>query len=87
MQAHEDETNSFIVKIWLEETGMETGKVGWRGHITHVSSGERHYVKDLDEISAFIRQYLQRFGLEMSIWMRIRQRLDAAVKRLSIRRR
>jgi hypothetical protein len=56
-------THSFIVKIWLEETAEEAGRATWRGHITHVPSGERRYLKKLDEITAFIRPYLQEMGV------------------------
>lgn len=31
----------------------------WRGHISHVSSGERRYLDDLDSIAAFIALYLE----------------------------
>jgi hypothetical protein len=50
--------HSFIVRIWLEETLEETGKACWRGHITHVPSGERRYLKDLSDIGIFILPYL-----------------------------
>ena len=36
-----DSTLSFIVRIWVEETAEESGRSSWRGHITHVPSGER----------------------------------------------
>lgn len=57
------QTNSFIVKIWLEETAEEAGQVIWRGRVTHVSSGERRYVKGLDDIVAFIVPYLEEMGV------------------------
>lgn len=52
-------SHSFIVKIWLEETGEESGQTKWRGHITHVPDGVRRYVEGLDEISTFIGAYLK----------------------------
>jgi hypothetical protein len=54
---------SFIVKIWLEETAEEAGRATWRGHITHVPSGERRYLQRLDEIARFIAPYLQAMGV------------------------
>jgi hypothetical protein len=59
----EEYTHSFIIKIRLEETAEEAGRATWRGHITHVPSGERRYLKKLDEIMAFIRPYLQEMGV------------------------
>jgi hypothetical protein len=56
---HQSRLFSFIVKIWIDETsGEHRGPNGWHGHITHVPSGERRYVKKLDEISGFICAYL-----------------------------
>jgi hypothetical protein len=64
MDLIEFNTHSFIVKIWLEETAEEAGEATWRGHITHVPNGERRYVQDLDEITAFIAPYLERMGVK-----------------------
>ncbi len=50
MDSFEPETQSFIVKVWVED-GAETGGRGvWRGHITHASSHERRYLQNLGEI-------------------------------------
>ena len=50
---------SFIVKIWVEETGDSASTTPWRGSITHVVTGERRYVKSLEEITKYFRVYLQ----------------------------
>lgn len=55
-------TYSFIVKVWLEEAAEETEEPTWRGHITHVPSGDRQYVQTLDDIAAFIEPYLLQLG-------------------------
>ena len=64
--------HSFIVKIWLEETFEEAGKARWRGHITHVPSGARGYLKDLRDIGIFILPYLDemkvRSGFRWRVW-------------------
>jgi hypothetical protein len=31
---------------------------GWHGHITHVPSGDRRYLKELEDIVAFIKSYI-----------------------------
>jgi hypothetical protein len=71
----EDNTHSFIVKIWLEESAEKTRQAVWRGRITHVPNGERRYVKDLDGITSFIIPYLAemeaRLGLRWEIKMRL----------------
>jgi hypothetical protein len=56
--------HSFVVKIWLEETAEEGGQVIWRGHITHVPSGKRKYIRNLDGLTAFITPYLEEMGVE-----------------------
>jgi hypothetical protein len=60
----ESSNQSFIVKIWLEETAEEADRATWRGHVTHVPSGQRRYIKDLDGITAFIAPYLEEMGVE-----------------------
>jgi len=57
---------SFIVKVWTEEAADEAGQGVWRGHITHVPSGDRRYIKGLDEIAAFIARYLKEMGARPS---------------------
>jgi hypothetical protein len=54
---------SFIVKIWVEETGDSTETTPWRGSITHVGTGGRRYVKSLDEITRYFKTYLQGIGI------------------------
>ena len=49
---------SFLVRVWKEETGSQDDPVIWRGHITPVGKGERHYFRDIGEIPAFIRAHL-----------------------------
>ena len=64
MDPLECSTHSFIVRIWLEETAEEAGQATWRGRITHVSGQESQYLKDLDEIAAFIVPYLEAMGVQ-----------------------
>lgn len=65
MDLYEANTHSFVVKIWLEETAKEASRAVWRGHITHVPSGERMYIKELDEVRQFILPYLKRLGVDV----------------------
>jgi hypothetical protein len=60
----EPDSQSFIVKVWVEERAGKAGRGVWYGHITHVRSHERRYLKDLDEIPAFIAPYLEAMGVE-----------------------
>ncbi|MGD8791834.1 MAG: hypothetical protein PVF47_04720 [Anaerolineae bacterium] len=71
----EQETESFIVKVWVEEQAREANDATWRGHVTHVPSGERWYVERLGQIPAIIRPYLERLGVKFSRLERWRLRL------------
>jgi hypothetical protein len=54
--------HSFIVRIWLEEVEAGTHHLDWHGHITYIGSGEQRYIKNLNDISDFIRTYLHLNG-------------------------
>ena len=45
--------NTFVVKIWRDEN-----EEAIRGNIQHVSSQERIYFKNLEDMMDFIRSYL-----------------------------
>ncbi|MEZ4662061.1 MAG: hypothetical protein R2911_31305 [Caldilineaceae bacterium] len=63
MHIQEPSSHSFIVKIWAEEFVSAQHQMFWRGHITHVGSGQRRYLQDLDVIAEFIKPYLQELTL------------------------
>ncbi len=57
MDVQDTHTHVFVIRIWVEE--IETGRqVQWRGHVTHVMSENRKYLKDLDDLTAFIQAYV-----------------------------
>jgi hypothetical protein len=49
---------SFVVHLWKEESAFDGQQTSWRGHITSVSNGERHYFTDINQIPEFIIAYL-----------------------------
>lgn len=59
METPEATVHSFIVKLWLEETGDDTKPAGCHGYITHVPSGARNYLRELADILTFIKPYLE----------------------------
>ena len=59
--------HSFIVKVWLEEEATKNNDTIWHGHITHVPSGEKRYLKNLDEIALFIQPYLEAMGIRFDL--------------------
>ena len=70
-------SESFIVKVWSEDTATPSSKVTWRGYVTHVFSGKRGYVRDLDDITDFIVPYLQALGVTVQKRWRLRQWVKA----------
>jgi hypothetical protein len=69
----EPDVQSFIIKLWIEKASERAGAAVWRGYITHVPSGRRRYLKDLDEITAFITPYLKAMGVRVGMWGRVRR--------------
>lgn len=74
MNLPETTTHSFIIKIWLEETLQETGRVTWRGHIIPVPGDEKYYFEDLNEIPAFVMPYLEKMGVKFGSQGRVNYR-------------
>ena len=72
LNLYEDSTHSFVIKIWLEQAVEETDKAVLRGHVTHVMSGKKHYVKNLDEITEFIFIYFKDLGVKISPFCKIK---------------
>jgi len=74
---HESDSQAFIVRIWVEEIDRVAGQTVWRGHITHVPSGERRYIKSLGDIEMFIAGYLERLDVKLRwswrMWRWLRQ--------------
>lgn len=59
------EPQSFIIKVWIEESSEQAGHVVWRGHVTHVPSGLRRYVQSWQDIFAFLTQHLGPLGITL----------------------
>lgn len=76
-------SHSFIIKFWLEETAEEAGQATWRGHVTHVPSGKRRYIQDLDQIRVFIAPYLKELGASFQAGCRVRRWTSQLKSRLS----
>lgn len=71
---------SFVVKIWVEETDGTARRARWRGHITHVPSAERRYLRTLEDVTAFMVPYLERMGVTLTTRWRVRQWLGRRMR-------
>jgi len=65
MDLTESDVQSFIVKLWIEGTAEVEQRRLSHGYVTHVSSGERRYVKGLDEVTEFIVEHLEQSGVKV----------------------
>ncbi len=81
MESIEFQTHSFIIKVWLEEVKASGDGAVWRGHITHVPSGERRYVQSLADIDQFIIQYLHSLGVRIRPPSRLGRFLSKFIRR------
>lgn len=72
----EYDVHSFIVKVWVEKAARRFRRERRHVYITHVPSGERRYLKNLDGIKRFILPYLSGAGgddpfrLRAALWLR-----------------
>ena len=81
MDSLEPDAQSFIVKVWVEDSTEAGGHGVLRGHITHVLSNERRYLKDLGEIEDFISPYIEEMGVKLGMRLRLRRWFKRAIKR------
>lgn len=63
MVSIENHTQSFLIKIWLEEKPDDDREGTWRGEITSVNDNERRYLLEADDILDHIRPYLEDWGV------------------------
>lgn len=74
MASPNEETHAFILRFWLEPRTTEGVEPIWRGVIEHVPTGQRRYVKDVDELVLFFISHLREMGVVFSwrwrLWAR-----------------
>lgn len=75
------DTQSFIVRVWVEDRAEEADQGTWRGQITHVSNGNRRYLKNLNEIPDFIAPYLEAMGMKPGMYWQMRRWLKRLMGR------
>ncbi|MBV7335213.1 hypothetical protein KFU94_44635 [Chloroflexi bacterium TSY] len=63
MPLFRDQTEAFVVRIWLERREIVDAPVELRGVVEHVSSGQRQYITELTDIIKFIDECLKQLGM------------------------
>lgn len=56
--AIEEETHSFVIRLWSEPRAEVRSNAEWRGWVQHVQNGERRYFRDLAEIGHIVASHL-----------------------------
>jgi hypothetical protein len=74
MHVPQASVQTFVLRIWLEETQDEAGRTVWRGHITDVSTGERPDIQDVAGIVAFLSPRLALLDTALKVGLRWRLR-------------
>ncbi len=81
MDQVEPDAQSFIVKVWVEDSAGKDGPGVWHGHITHIPSRERRYLTNLEEIQDFIAPHLKEMGVKPGRRWRLRSWLRRFIRR------
>lgn len=55
----QDSAHVFVVRLWLEHREMEGMVPERRGIVEHVPTGERRYVRSVDEVLEFLSGFLE----------------------------
>jgi hypothetical protein len=50
---------SFVIHLWKEDSDSKEPQTNWRGHITPVPNGQRHYFTNIHEIPDLIVSHLK----------------------------
>ena len=62
--------HAFILRIWSEEVAEAENEAAWTGTITHVPDGAYRYVREVDDIVAFLGPYLAEVSPAEPSWRR-----------------
>jgi hypothetical protein len=56
--SYEDNTRTYVLRMWLEEDLEDDESIRWRGHITNVLTHEQIHVQTMASIIEFLEQEL-----------------------------
>jgi hypothetical protein len=82
MDLPEDHARSFIVRCRAESPPPGEGREGWLCQVIQVPSGERHYIRDLDQLVDFLAPYLRDAGARLPPYWRFRLWLQEVTPQL-----
>ena len=53
-----ERTHVFVIRLWIEPREIPGLTPEWRAMIEHVLTGQRRYVRSLEEIQTYLAAYL-----------------------------
>jgi hypothetical protein len=82
MSLLEDNTASFVVRIWREKGEYPNSAPEWRGMIEHVETGQSTFFRDFTAMLDFMHPYLECYGIDPSerFWERLESWTSAPEK-------
>jgi hypothetical protein len=75
MTEQKEQSESFVIRVWLEKREISEAEPECRGVIEHVATGRRTYLRDLDEIIIFIATYVEEWGITPRSWALMRRKI------------
>lgn len=58
MARFEQESHSFVIRLWREHQENENAAYVWRGWVKHVQSNRRYYFTDGERLQRILHNYL-----------------------------
>ena len=65
MSTYEENTRSFILRIWIEQSDNEDRETYWRGEIRSVSNKDRLFFEHMPKALEFIDIQVKEIGVEL----------------------
>lgn len=66
MKPTKEIVHAFIVRIWIEPREAKDAETIWRGVIEDVNGEKPVYFDQLDKMSTYFAQFLQKIGIRVS---------------------
>lgn len=66
-------SDSLIIRVWLKDAAENHRGYSWYGQVTHVSSGESQYIKDMGGMVDFLIRFLDALGARVSWRWRLKR--------------
>lgn len=58
MARFEQETHSFVIRLWRENRDLSGATAVWRGWVEYIPTGQRHYFQDTKRLYDIVFNYL-----------------------------